>query len=104
MEIKIIAMAPYDGWAFIEREKKIFLLKPPYISSELSEVSEKLVENAVCTYGFEECDITFDSMNGVIRFVKDQFVESRKELGIDVPSSEELRDLLKYSNDDVSHL
>jgi hypothetical protein len=99
--IKIIAVAPYDGWAFIEKGKKVFLLEPPYESSNMSEASENVVENAVGKYGFEECDITFGSMKEVIRYIKDQFIKSRKDLGIEAPSSEELRDLLKYFEDDV---
>lgn len=101
MKINVIAMAPCDGWAFITKEKKIFLLRPPYVSSNLSEVSEKVVENSIGKYGFKECDLTFDNMGEVIRFVKDQFIESRKILGIKVPSHDELKDLLKYFDDDV---
>lgn len=101
MKVRAIAIAPHDGWAFIVKEEKIFLLRPPYVPSDLDEVSEKVVENAVGTYGFEECDITFDSIDEVIRFLKDQFVKSRKDLGIEVPSSKELRKLLEYASDNV---
>lgn len=101
MSTRIIALAPHDGWAFIVQEEKIFLLRPPYIPSRLKEVSDKVVENAVCKYGFEECDIVFDSINDVITFLKDQVVESRKALGIPVPSSEELRKLLEYASNDI---
>lgn len=99
--IKLIAIAPHDGWAFITKEKKIFILEPPYESSNMSEVSEKVVENAVGKYGFEECNIPLNSMKEVIRYIKDQFIKSRKDLGIETPSSEELKDLLKYFEDDV---
>ncbi len=101
MKIKVIAAAPCDGWAFIVKEEKIFLLRPPYISSNLSEVSEDVVAKAVSAYGFEECDAVFDNINEVIRFLKDQLVKSRKDLGFEVPSSEELKELLKYFDDDV---
>ena len=101
MKIKVIAAAPYDGWAFIVKEEKIFLLRPPYISSNLSEVSEEVVAKAVSVYGFEECDAAFDNMNEVIRFLGDQLVTLRKDLGFEVPSSEELKEVLKYFDDDV---
>ncbi len=101
MKMRVIAIDPYDGWAFTVRKKKIFLLRPPYTPSDLSEVSENVVANAVGKYGFEECDITFDSTDEVIRFLKDQLVTSRKALGIDVPSSEQLRELLQYFDDNV---
>lgn len=101
MKIEVIAAAPYDGWAFIVKEEKIFLLRPPYISSNLSEVSEDVVAKAVSAYGFVGCDAVFDNINEVIRFLKDQLVKSRKDLGFEVPSSEELKELLKYFDDDV---
>lgn len=100
--IEIIAIAPTDGWAFIRKEnKKIFLIEPPYKSSDISEVSEKMVENAVGIYGFEECEITFHNMKDVIRYIKDQFISSRKDLGIEIPSLEQLKELLEYFEDNV---
>lgn len=101
MKIRAIAIAPHDGWAFIVKEKKIFLLRPPFVCSNQREVPLEVVENAINIHGFDECDITFDSMNEVIRFLKDQYIRSRKDQGIDVPTSEELRELLKYLDDDV---
>lgn len=101
MKIKIIAIAPNDGWGFIVREEKIFLLRPPYVSSNQIEVSEKDVENAIHLHGFEECDITLNTVNEMVRFLKEKYIESKKNQGIDLPSSEQLRELLKYATDDV---
>jgi hypothetical protein len=101
MKIKVIAIAPYDGWAFIVEEERLLLLRPPYVLSELDEVSKYEVENAISAHGFEECDITFDSIDEVIEFLKDQFVRLRKNQGIEIPSSKELRKLLEYAPDDV---
>lgn len=101
MGIKVIAIAPYDEWAFIEKEGKIVLLRPPHTTSNLVEVSEQVVGNAIHKYGFVECDSTFSSMREVVRFLKETFVRLMKEQGIGTPSSEELRGLLKYATDDV---
>jgi len=101
MKIKIIAIAPNDGWGFIEKEEIIFLLRPPYTTSNQIEASSKVVENAIHKYGFVECDSTFSSMREVVRFLKETFVRLMKEQGIGTPSSEELRGLLKYATDDV---
>jgi hypothetical protein len=101
MEIKIIAIAPNDGWAFIVKEGKIFLLRPPYTSSNQIEVSRRVVENAIHLHGFEECDITLSSVNEVVRFLKEAYIELKKKQGVSLPSSEQLRELLKYATDDV---
>lgn len=100
MKITIIAVSPYDGWAFIKREGKIFLLRP-HDASQVEEVSKEEVEKAVGVHGFEECDIAFDTMDAVVSFLKDQFVQLRKGLGIEVPTLEELRELLNNASDDV---
>jgi len=101
MEIKIVAIAPNDGWGFIEKEGKIFLLRPPYTSSNQMEVSRKFVENAIHLHGFDVCDIALNSINEVVRSLKETYIESKKSQGVSLPSSEQLRELLKYATDDV---
>lgn len=101
MKIEIIAFDPYDGWAFITKEKKIFLLRPPYISSNMTEVSKKVVENAIRLHVFDECDLAFDNIGEVIGFLKEEYIKAKKEQGIDVPTSEQLREFLQYATEDV---
>jgi len=101
MEIEVIAIAPNDGWAFIVKGEEIFLLRPPYVSSNLIEVTEKDVENALHLYGFEECNFSFNSLKEVIEFLKNEYIESMRNQNIALPSSEQLRGLLKYATDDV---
>ena len=101
MEIKVIAIAPNDGWAFIKTAEGIFLLRPPYISSNQTEVTQSDVEKALHLHGFEECDSSFDNKREVIGFLKDKYVESMKNRGIELPSPDELKELLKYATDDA---
>ncbi len=101
MKFKIIAAAPDDGWGFILEEEKIFLLRPPYTSSDKIEVSMKVVENAIHLRGFEEYNITLDTINEVVRSLKEMYIESKRRQGIYPPSSEQLKEFLKYATDDV---
>ena len=101
MKIEIIAISPNDGWAFITIEDKIFLLRPPYISSNQIEVLEKEVENAIYIHGFEKCNISHDNIKNVIRYLKKQYIKSKKNQNISLPTSEQLRELLKFATDDV---
>ncbi len=101
MKIKIIAIAPNDGVGFVEKEGKIFLLRPPYTSSSQIEVSRKVVENAIYSYGFEECDIALNSISNVVKYLKKTYIKSMKKQGIGLPSLEQLKELLKYATDDV---
>lgn len=101
MKIKIIAIAPHDGWTFIVEEKKIFLLRPPYVFSNRIEVSKKDVKKAIYLYGFEETNVILDNINEVVRFLKEEYIKSKENQGIDLPSSKQLRRLLKYATDDI---
>lgn len=78
METKVIAIAPNDGWAFISKDGKIFLLRPPYVYSNQIEVSGKDVENAIHLHGFEECSFGFSDLKEIIGFLKDKYVESMR--------------------------
>jgi len=101
MKIKIIAAAPDDGWGFVSEDEKIFLLRPPYTSSDKIEVSMKVVESAIHIRGFEEYDTTLDTINEVVRSLKEMYIESKRKQGIDPPSSEKLKEFLKYATDDM---
>jgi len=101
MEIKIIAIAPKDGWGFIEKEEKLFLLRPPYTTSDQIEVTIKDLSKAIHSYGFEECAISRNSINETVKFLKDAYIETKKTQGIELPSFEKLREGLKYATDDV---
>lgn len=101
MGIKVIAIAPNDGWAFVKMAERILLFRPPYASSNQTEVTQKDIAKALHLHGFEECDSSFDSVKEVIDFLKDKYVEAIKSRGIDLPSEDELRELLKYATDDI---
>lgn len=98
--IKLIAIAPYDGYAFIMEKERIYLLEPPYESSNICEVSQEMVEKAVGMYEYIECDINLDNMEEVVSYIKDQLIISRKNLGIETPLFCEIKDLLNYIGDD----
>ncbi len=101
MEIKVVAIAPNDGWAFITKEDNMFLMRPPYTSNHMIEATQKTVQNALHMHGFEVCDQSFDSWKEVIDFLKNKYVEAIKSRGIDFPSEDELGEILKYATDDV---
>lgn len=101
MSVKIIAIAPNDGWAFIVKEEKILLIRPPYLFSNQIEASGKVVENAIHLHGFKECELTYNSVAEVVRFLKDKYVESCRNQGMEVPSLEKLKELLKYASVDI---
>ncbi len=96
-----MATAPNDGWGFIEKEEKLFLLRPPYTTSDQIEVTIKDLSKAIHSYGFEECAISLNSINETVKFLKEAYIETKKTQGIELPSFEKLREGLKYATDDV---
>ena len=101
MEITVIAIAPHDGIAFLSAEGKLLLLRPPYSRTGLIEVNKQTVENALHSFGFEECSLAFDGLSKVVKFLKDKYVQLKEEQGTTLPSSEQLRELLKHAPDEV---
>ena len=101
MGTKIIAIDPYDGWYFVEKKGKIFLLRPPYTGSFQVLASKYEVEKAIVQYNFRECDIRFKSINDTIKYVKEEYIKIKKAQGINIPSNEQLIELLKYATDEI---
>lgn len=101
MKIKMIAIAPYDGWAFIIKDEQLYLLRPPYHSKDLQEVEERELENAIHKYGFQECDYIFNNLAETISFLNEKFIDAVKKKGISLPDKEHLKELLEYASEDI---
>jgi hypothetical protein len=97
----MIAIAPYDGWAFVIKDEKLYLLRPPYRSADLVEASKKDLANAVHKYGFQECSAAFNNLSETIDFLDEKYVELMKKQGVSLPKQEELKSLLKYATDEI---
>ena len=95
MRFNIIAIAPYDGWAYVKQGKQVFLLRPPYRDSDYVPVSLSEVDRAIEAHGFHRCDHPFKRIPDVVAFLKQTLVESLQARGFDPPTREELRKLLK---------
>jgi hypothetical protein len=101
MKIKMIAIAPYDGWAFIVKDERLYLVRPPYQSHDLIESSEKDLAAAISKYQFQESNSVFKTLTEAINFLKDKYVESMEKSGFKLPKQEELKSLLEYATDDI---
>jgi hypothetical protein len=100
-KIKVVALAPRDGWAFIEDNGDLFLLRPPYTVSSKIQCTKNELEEAVLKHGFHSVDYPFKNYSEAIRFIKDEHVKSNKERGAAAPTMEELKELLDYASEDV---
>lgn len=101
MKIKLIAAAPYDGWAFIIKDEHLYLLRPPYQTNDLIESSEKDLAVALSKYNFQEFNCSFDNFEETINFLEEKYVEAMEKLGFSLPDTEELKSLLEYADEDI---
>lgn len=67
---KLIAISPDDGWAFVERNRRIVLVRPPYRSGNLANASVQVVEKAIYAYGFRSADQHFADWGSLIEFLR----------------------------------
>ncbi len=100
-KVKIIAVAPNSGWAFVTIEDKLFLFRPPYYPSNQIEATERDIEIASKLHIFNECDHDFNDIDSAIAFLNKQYVELIKKSGIDEPSADDLKEILKSFDDDT---
>jgi len=101
MTYRIIAISPFEGKAFVVEGEKTLFLAPPYKTQDLQETSLIEVEKAVAFYEYEPCEVTFERLSEVIRYLKNKCVKSFENKGIEVPTSDKLRELLRYADDDI---
>jgi len=100
-EIKIIALAPHDGWAFVEENEDLFLLRPPYTVSSKIQCTAKELEEAVVKHGYHSVNYPFKNYSELIQFIKNEYIRAKKDSGTTTPTMEELKELLDYASEDV---
>lgn len=78
--IRLLAIAPEDGWAFVRSAERILLLRPPYGKRHHSAVEESVVARAVAVEGFEAADQAFPDWSALFAFLKERFLAGRPPL------------------------
>ncbi len=101
MSIKMIAIAPYGGCAFVIMDEALYLLRPPYRTNDLVEATEEDLLKAVAHHGFAECNYASDTMVGIITYLKDKYVAAMEKEGVKLADPEELKELLHYASVEV---
>ena len=95
--LRLIAIAPEDGWAFVKEEGSIHLIRPPYRKNNVSIASEATVEKAISTQGFVSEQKDFPDWRSLITDIQNRLIEARKEQGQSVPGPEAAQKLIQYA-------
>ncbi len=101
MRIKMVALAPFDGWAFVICDEKLRLLRPPYRVNDFVEASDDELATAISRYHFRKLDKSFKSIPETVRFLKETYADEIEKTGITLPDTDELKELLQFANLDV---
>lgn len=97
MNLNLIAIAPFDGWAYVKDNGAVYLIKPPYNIANKVLAGEEQKDKAVAKYGFYECNETFDYYAQLTGFLKERYKELNKAIGRNVePVSTD--EILKFIN------
>jgi hypothetical protein len=78
--IRLLAIAPEDGWAFVRSGDRILLLRPPYGKRRHPAVEESVVVRAVAVEGFEAADQAFSDWPALFAFLEERFLAGRPVL------------------------
>ncbi len=78
--IRLLAIAPEDGWAFVRSADRILLLRPPYGKRHHPCVEESTVARAIAVEGFEAADQAFPDWPALFVFLEKRFLADRKPL------------------------
>lgn len=78
--IRLLALAPDDGWAFVRSADRILLIRPPYGKRRHPVVEESVVARAVAVEGFRAEDRVFPDWSALFAFLEEQFLAGRPAL------------------------
>jgi hypothetical protein len=77
--LKLRALEPRDGWAFVARNGEVLLIKPPYRESNVTGTSELVLKRAITEYGFDSLDVDFSSWEDLLQYVKSEITKNATE-------------------------
>jgi|GEM_PF-4319881 hypothetical protein len=99
--ITLLAGDLADGWAYVKQEEQFYVIRPPYRHWCKTTIDEHTIEKAVADYGFEVLEGEFENWDGLIGFLKVQFVKTRKERGHSIPDRVRMSELIQKAPKDI---
>jgi hypothetical protein len=95
MALQRVAVALRDGWAFVQAEGNLYLVRPPYRRPFL--VDEHVLARAIADQGFVAEKRDFSDWASLLAELRQQFIAERKALGKRAADREEVFGILEYA-------
>ncbi len=80
MLIKLVSIAPEDGWAFVVIDGRFYLVKPPYETEKFLEVTPNSYLGSIHMGGFLAEEREFDGWEQLFGYLRDRLLEVRPEI------------------------
>lgn len=99
--LKLLAVAPEDGWAFVRTGGSILLVRPPYSHSNCCDVAEHAVEKGVTRHGFSACERDFADWRELIGFLNEEVRKTRSARGEQIVREGLGAQMMQFASEDV---
>jgi hypothetical protein len=78
--ISLLAIAAGSGWAIVRHDDRTYLVRPPYVASNRSEVSDSTVERAISGYGFASASEDFPDWAALVDRLREGIIQVRGQV------------------------
>jgi hypothetical protein len=95
--LRLLALAPEDGWAFIEDGESLLVVRPPYADWSRSVTRRENLATAIQQHGFLPEDRSFPDWAFLIDHLKKKIIETRRTRGDEEPTAESIRKLFHFA-------
>jgi len=85
--------------AFVVYEDIVYYFHSPWFEPE--QIDLKTMDSLGLHFNFDLCDEDFETIEEVQEYLGIKYVELLKKRGIKTPSTEELKELLEYADDEI---
>ncbi len=78
---KLLALAPEDGWAFVQDSAKVVFIRPPFRRDDVKVVNMGVVATAVAQHGFVRVERGDESWGALVDHLRSEILRIHREQG-----------------------
>lgn len=99
MPLELIAIDVEDGWGVVKDKGSFYSMRPPYEKKEyINRLDSFLIH---CNMELLDKKLVFNSYKKIEDYLKQKYLEDKKQRGIKLPSQSKLLKLLEYANSEI---
>lgn len=99
--LELLAVSFTDGWAFVRKDDRLLLLRPPYRTSNLLVVDESVLKRSIAEYGFEAASQEFDDWPALLALMRNELSRVHSSLLGNMTEAAVMAELLRDATQTV---